>query len=121
MDELDSKTREIFGIILAIIMVGLVAFLFSPAPAKADILDKVMVMDNEDGGKIVLTLAPCDLPAGAPIKGAYSAHATDKDGNVHFGCWVRDGVTVNTEWTDAEGVYTYAAHLFRIEEAEKSK
>ena len=114
-----TRIAELF--VLSIV-VGLIMFLLTfSAPTRAGVLDTVMVLDNEDGGKIVLTLSPCDLPAGAPVEGAYAAYATDKDGGIHFGCWVRDGVTVNTEWQDADGVYTYAAHLFYMAPAEKVK
>lgn len=107
--------------VLVTITLLIMFLLIYPAPTRADVLANVMVMDNEEGGKIVLTLAPCDLPAGAPIEGAYAAYATEGDGTVHFGCWTRDELSVNTEWKDAPGIYTYAAHLFRLEKAENVK
>lgn len=71
-----------------------------------------MVMINADDQETVLTAKVCEPSPNSPVV-LYEAYATDKDGQVHFGCWNRSGPMVNVIWQDIEGIYTYHARLFK--------
>lgn len=60
----------------------IIALLFAISmPAFAD-----KFINNEDGGKIVLTKEPCDMYVTSPDY-VYYAYATEGSGKYHNGCW----------------------------------
>lgn len=76
-----------------------------PAYSKA-----IAYMENQSGGRIVLTDQP-----GCKIQ--HMAYAIDSNGEAHDGCWVHDNNNVYIKWLDVDTVLPYDIKLWRKMEA----
>lgn len=109
--------RKLWAILLGVCFFLLAIIMMVPVPTRAGdmpILSGTLVVDNEDGGKIVLTMERCDISHHLPAE-VFSAYATDAAGERHRGCWSRDGVALNTEWEGEPGIHTWPAYIFHPE------
>ena len=85
-------------------LIALLLILVSPVSAEI-----LATLENEAGGKIVLTNTQVDA-----CKNGFAAYATSPRGNTQWGCWFVDEDFVHITWLDDGNTRSYETSEFTI-------